>query len=386
MRLLIRLALTLLVILLIVKVGWPLASLCMPFVLAVIFTWIMEPVVRWLDKKTFFSRRAVSILLILLICGALGGFLTWFVYRAGVELVSLSQNWDQVWNGIVTTFSQLTEWFSSVMEYLPESARTVVNEMSDRMLIWLKDFGTALIPKTTSFAMRIPPIVLALIFFLMASYFILSDYPNIRSTVTARMPENVRRFSLFLKKAFNAAFGGYIKAELLLSLGVFFILTIGFFIMDLPYAILVAFLFAVLDFIPIIGAGTIMVPWAVIDLVLGDWGTAAYLMVVWGIIVLFRRIGEPKFVGSQTGLHPILSLLSIYVGMRVAGVLGMVFGPVLLLVIINICSSGFFDGVMTDLSRASRDISAILRGGRNQDPSPPDFLDKPPQETDPGGS
>ena len=367
MRLLIRLALTLLVILLILKVGWPLASLCMPFVLAVLFTWIMEPVVRWLDKKTFFSRKAVSILLILLICGALGGFLTWFVYRAGVELVSLSQNWDQVWNSIVTTFTQLTDWFSSVMEYLPESARTVVNEMSGRLLIWLKDFGTALIPKTTSFAMRIPPIVLALIFFLMASYFILSDYPNIRSTVTARMPENVRRFSLFVKKAFNAAFGGYIKAELLLSLGVFCILTVGFFIMDLPYAILVAFLFAVLDFIPIIGAGTVMVPWAVIDLVLGDWATAAYLMVVWGIIVLFRRIGEPKFVGSQTGLHPILSLLSIYVGMRVAGVLGMVFGPVLLLVIINICSSGFFDGVVADLSRASRDISAILRGGKEEE-------------------
>lgn len=363
-RLLIRLVLTVLVLLLLVKVGWPLASLCMPFVLAVIFTWIMEPVVRWLDKRTFLNRKVASILLIFLIFGTVGGVFTWFFYKAGVELVSLTQNWNQVWGSIVTTFTQVSDWFYGLLEHLPDSVQTMASNFSENLLGWLQEFGASLIPRTTSFAMGIPPIALATIFFLMATYFILSDYPNIRGAVTNSMPANVRRFSLFVKKAFNAAFGGYIKAELLLSLGVFFILTIGFFIMGLPYAILLAFLLAVLDFIPIIGAGTVMVPWAVIDLVLGEWSSALVLMIIWGIIVLFRRMAEPKIVGSQTGLHPILSLLSIYVGMKLGGVLGMVFGPVILLVIINICSSGFLAGVTSDLSLAFRDISAILSSGQ----------------------
>lgn len=106
-----------------------------------------------------------------------------------------------------------------------------------------------------------------------------------------------------------------------------------------------------------------MVPWAVLDLFMGNYRHAIELMVIWGIIALFRRVGEPKAVGHQTGLPPVLSLVSIYVGMRLAGVLGMILGPVVVLVVINIGKSGVFDGVLADLSLAAGDISALLKGG-----------------------
>ena len=83
-------------------------------------------------------------------------------------------------------------------------------------------------------------------------------------------------------------------------------------------------------------------------------------MVIWGIIALFRRVMEPKFVGDQTGLSPILSLVSIYVGMKLAGVLGMVFGPVILLVLLNLTGMGIFRGLRLDLAAAAEDIMAIL--------------------------
>ena len=78
---------------------------------------------------------------------------------------------------------------------------------------------------------------------------------------------------------------------------------------------LIAFLLAVLDFIPIIGSGTVLVPWAVICFALGDWKKGTALLIIWGVVCIFRRLAEPKALGSQTGLHPVLSLLSIYVGM-----------------------------------------------------------------------
>ena len=123
----------------------------------------------------------------------------------------------------------------------------------------------------------------------------------------------------------------------------------------------VRLLLAVLDFIPIIGSGTIMVPWAFIDLLTGNWVHAVGLMVVWGIICVFRRVAEPKAVGSQTGLSPILSLISMYVGMRVGGVLGMILGPVLCLVAINVARTGIFDGLTADMALAARDTAALLR-------------------------
>ncbi len=130
-------------------------------------------------------------------------------------------------------------------------------------------------------------------------------------------------------------------------------------------------LFLAQDFIPIIGSGTVMVPWAVIDVLTGNWVHAVGLMVVWGIVCVFRRVAEPKAVGSQTGLSPILSLVSMYVGMRLAGVLGMILGPVLCLVLINVCRTGIFDGLLGDLRLAVRDTAAILNGHPARRPPAP---------------
>ena len=130
------------------------------------------------------------------------------------------------------------------------------------------------------------------------------------------------------------------------------------------YSLLLALGFAVLDFIPLIGSGTVMVPWAIVDLLLGNYGHAIELMVIWGLIALFRRLAEPKVVGDQTGLSPILSLISIYIGMRLYGVWGMIFCPILLLVLLNLAGLGLFDGVRRDLKMAFWDIMAVLRGDR----------------------
>ena len=194
----------------------------------------------------------------------------------------------------------------------------------------------------------------------MASYFITADYPRIRFLVTDRMPKPVRAFFSDFRRIFVEAFGGYIKSQLILSLGVFCILTVGFLMTHQPYGLLLAFLLSVLDFIPIIGAGTVMVPWAFAALFTGDFAAAVELMAIWGAIALFRRVLEPKVVGDQTGLSPILSLVSVYVGMKLAGVLGMVFGPVLLLVALNLAGMGMLRGIRLDLEAAARDIAAVL--------------------------
>ena len=218
-------------------------------------------------------------------------------------------------------------------------------------------------------AANVSGFAVALVVFMMASYFITGDYPRLRFELTDRVPMVARDFCRSVKDIFMRAFGGYIKSQLILSFGVFIILTIGFLLMKQPYGLLLAFGLAVLDFIPIIGAGTVMVPWAVLDMVLAQYGEAAALMAVWGVIVVFRRFAEPKILGDQTGLSPILSLVGIYVGMKAGGVLGMVVGPLLLLVLINLTKLGIFQPVLDDLSLAAGDISAILRSGRKKNPS-----------------
>jgi predicted PurR-regulated permease PerM len=103
-----------------------------------------------------------------------------------------------------------------------------------------------------------------------------------------------------------------------------------------------------------------MVPWAVVALFTRSYRAAIGLMVIWGIIVLYRRVMEPKFVGDQTGLSPLLSLVGIYVGMKLGGIGGMILGPILLLVLLNLSGMGMFHPLRLDVLAAVRDISAIL--------------------------
>ena len=177
-----------------------------------------------------------------------------------------------------------------------------------------------------------------------------------------------------LQKATATAFGAYMKAQLLLSLGVFFIILIGFFLMNQSYALLLSFVFAVMDFIPLIGAGTVMVPWAIIALLSGNYGLAIQLMIIWAIIIIFRRIFEPKVVGSQTGLSPLLSLMSIYVGMRISGIMGMILGPIAFQIVFSVGKSGAFDGLAEDLKLFVNDGVAFLGKRPGKDNSSVDSM------------
>ena len=385
LRLLIRTLLLVTLGLLFAKIGLPLLSFCMPFVAAVILTWFLEPLVRFLIRKTILSRKAISIFLVLLICGLFGGLLFWFGYQIAIQVVALANNWSMIWAEVLTVFNQLIEVVRSFVAFLPEEVGKVVQNATVNMMSWLQELGTAsLLPKTTSFAIRLPWLILSFIFFLMGTYFIMADFPRIGAVVTDWMPINLKAFIRFVEKTFQAAFGGYIRAQLLLSLVVFFILLAGFTIMHLNYGLLLAFLLAVMDFIPIIGAGTIMVPWAIVDMALGKWQEAAFLLVVWGIIVVFRRVAEPRFLGSQTGLHPVLSLVGIFVGMKAWGVLGMILTPILFLVLINIFRSGVFDGFRDDVISAFQDLSAFLENRREPEPMPRRRKTSPtPEDTPP---
>lgn len=343
----------------------PLLSLLMPFVLALVTAWLLNPVVKGLQRRLGLSRGVLSLFLILLAFAAAGGILFGLGYSLFSEVSALLNNWEGSWNTLQTGVDAAGAWLDKLLAYLPGEVETFVNGNLDQLWSAFSGWVSSVVPMVGTwagnFAMGVPSFVVALIVFIMAAYFITADYPHYRFLMTDRLPPEVRTFVSHVKHTALGAFAGYVRAEIIISAGVFAILLVGFLLIGQPYAVLLALLLAVLDFIPIIGSGTVMVPWAFIDLLTGNWVHAVGLMVVWGIICVFRRVAEPKAVGSQTGLSPILSLISMYVGMRVGGVLGMILGPVLCLVAINVARTGIFDGLTADLALAARDTAALLR-------------------------
>ncbi len=366
LRLGIRLLLALVALLLLMRFGQRLLSLFAPFLVALIAAAMLNPLVKWFQRRIGWSRQVVTLLLLLLIFGLLGGALFLLIYAAGNELVSLAQNWNGLLAGLQTALDQLEELFARLWTLVPPQLTDSVQSVTDGLLDWLNTATPNLLDGvlnyTTNKAMGVPSFLMALVIFIMATYFLTADYPYLRTRTVQSIDEGVLRFLGQVRVTALGAFGGYLKAELLLSIGVFFILLAGFLMTRQPYGLLLALGLSIMDFIPIIGAGTVMVPWAVIALITRDYPTAIQMMVIWGVIAMFRRVMEPKFVGDQTGLSPILSLVGIYVGMKLAGVPGMILSPILLLVLLNLSGMGMFRGLRTDLAAAAGDIAAILSG------------------------
>ena len=291
--------------------------------------------------------------LLVVLFGLLGAGLGFLGYIAGQEIVALAQNRDGLLESLQRMMDQLQALSDRLWTLVPEQLSDPMQGAMTGLLKRLADY-------TTNKAMGVPSFCVALVVYVMAAYFLTADYPYLRARAARGMDQGLLAFLGEVRTVALGAFGGYLKAELLLSVGVFFILLGGFVLTRQPYGLLLALGLAVLDFIPIVGAGTVMVPWAVVELVTRNFSSAISLMVIWGVIALFRRAMEPKFVGDQTGLSPVLSLLSVYVGMKLGGVLGMILGPVLTLVVLNPAGMGLFRGLRADLSAAAWDVAAIL--------------------------
>lgn len=372
LRLGIRAALAAAAVLVLVHVVLPAMDLIMPFLLALLVAWMLNPLVRAIQRRLSISRKTISLLLIILLCGALGGALFglgWMGFDQGRSLVD---NWGGIRSDFLLAVDELSHWARHVGGWLPSGMLAVGEDAAGIFSRWVASLDVG--GWVADLAAQAPAVITGLtgtaigvVVFLMASYFITGDYPQLRQWVVERLPSSSRDFLNNVRHIVIVAFGGYIRSQVLLSLCVFVILAVGFVLIGQPYGLLLAMVFAVMDFIPIIGAGTVLVPWGAVCLILGDWRSALERLVLWGIIALFRRVAEPKVLGDQTGLSPILSLVGIYVGMRLGGVLGMVLGPMLLLVLLNLSSLGIFDGVVADLRLAISDIAALLRAGREEE-------------------
>lgn len=369
-RLGIRFLLVLAAVLLLSRFGQGILELTMPFLLGWGMAILLDPIVRWVEKRVGASRQTVSLVVVLVLLGLVGGGVVLLAYYAGRELMDLGRNWNVLFDAFQNALDSLELMFARLFAVVPPELTATLDAAINEVLLWLEEAIPSALKslgeRATDKFMGVPSFVVATVMFIMGAYFITADYPSICLTAAKNMGEGISRFLTQVRTTALVAFGGYLKAQLLLSFGVFCILLLGFLVTGQQYALLLALGLAVLDFIPLLGAGTAMVPWAIVAFLTRDYENAIVIMVIWGIIAIYRRVAEPKIVGDQTGLSPILSLISIYVGMKLGGVVGMILGPILLLVVLNLVRSGMFEGIFRDMRMAGQDLAAILSAGEKK--------------------
>lgn len=348
--------------------GGPLAlEIMTPFILAFIMAWAFNPLVRGLQHKLGATRKVYSFIMVILFYALLGFLIVLFGKVLIGQVIGLARSLPSILSQMQDTYQQLMEQLRLVMEKVPEQYAEIEVELFtaiDTAWQWFKGALSTLLSRAVSWtsnaAMRLPEQFIFLTVLVLASCFITADYPDLRDRIKDGMTPSTRRSLRLLRTSIKTAVGGFFRSQLIFAIADMAIILTFFFFMKMSYPLPIALVLAFLDFIPFFGAGTVIVPWGVIALIVGRYNMGLQLLILYGILYTLRRIFEPRVLGGQVGFSSLSMLFWMFAGMKVAGVTGLVVAPIVGIAVTNFWRTGIFDGFRRDLRVIIADVRSII--------------------------
>lgn len=334
--------------------AFKLAIFYTPFLIAFIISLMVEPAIRFIMKKMKFTRKTSSIIIFIIVSAIIIGAVAWGI----VALISEASNLLQDLNGYVEKayilFQNLTSKFDFNKIHLPTELTSIIQNSTGDVLTsvsgWVRNFLTGLLNIITS----MPSIIIYFVVTIMALYLICVDKVYILDQIEHHFPQRwVFKVGTHIKDL-TKTLGGYLKAEATLILVSFIISLIGLSMLkfanfNIEFPLIMALFIGFVDALPILGSGTVMIPWAIISGLNGDLKLGIAIIVLLIIMSTVRQFLEPKLVSKHIGTHPIFTLIAMYTGFKFIGVLGMLVGPIILIIIKNVFATLIDEGVIKSI-------------------------------------
>lgn len=319
-----------------------LLSPLMPFIIAFLIVSVSEELI---SKLTFgiFSKKTASIIFTFLVVILLAVILYSILSGIYSEILRLYSDFDGSF--IERIRIKYQEMFSTFDKnsLVGRKVYNLILKLSDKGAV-LDRLSQNLLPKAASFFMKFllffPSAILFIFVLFLSLFYIGYDYDKICNFIFLQMSENLKDTLNETKRIIFSTVKELFKAYFLLTFITFIQLLIGFFILDIDFAFILASIICFVDLLPILGTGTILFPWSAISFLLGDLKTAIGLLVLYAVISIFRQVAEPKIVGANIGLSPLLSLVSIFLGLKLMGFWGIIVFPIIFITIIRLNEKG----------------------------------------------
>ena len=318
-----------------------------PFVVGWIIALIAGPLVRFFEEKIKLKRKAGSVFVIVVIIG----LVVLILYLVGAKLteqaVGIVNGLPEMWAAAQEDFKDIADNLNVIYSKFPkdvqETLTNVTEQVRDYIGNLLGKIGTPTIAAAGNLAKQVPSILIGIIMALLSSYFFVAEREQINEWFHRVMPMSVQKRYEMLKRGLVKAVGGYFKAQLKIEVWMYLILLIGLTVLRVDYAFLIALGIAFLDFLPFFGTGTVMVPWAIIKILSADYPMAIGLLIIWGGGQLVRQLIQPKIVGDSVGMEPLPTLILLYIGYKIGGVLGMLVAVPVGLIAYTMYKEGAFE-------------------------------------------
>lgn len=328
--------------------AYVLARWLLPFPLAWGAAALMEPAVSRLCRHGF-SRGAAAGICLLAALAALGGLLWLPVHRLVRELSELSSGLPEILSALSGTLSRwetlLSAWLAKAPEGLrgileqairgtEESLTALPGKLSSRVLGWLPTIAAAA-----------PNLLLSAVTAVLGTYFISASYPELLHGAARLLPERALCRARLLRRDLRRTLGRWFRAQLIMLAITFAVLSAAFLLLRVRYALLLALGTAVVDALPVLGTGTVLLPWAAYEVLTGGVPLGLGLAITYAAVTLLHQSIQAKLLGDSLGLHPLAALLSVYAGFRIWGVWGMISFPILAVSLRQIADSGVLSGL-----------------------------------------
>ena len=319
----------------------------MPFIIGWFISMLASPVVLFFEEKLKVRRKGASAIVIVAVLAVV----IVLVYTVGSVLIregiSFVNELPMMLEGIRGEFVKVGDNLQGVYGRLPKDMQITLDrigiEMSGYFSGMMEDAGTPTFEVVSNVAKQIPDIFLGTIMCILSAYFFVADKSYMSDAMQKFLPDSIRYQYNLIRRSFRKAVGGYFKAQLKIEFWIYLLLVIGLLTLHVPYSILVALGIAFMDLLPVFGTGTIMIPWAVIEILSKNYMMAVGLLIIWCVTQLVRQVIQPKIVGDSMGMDAIPTLFLLFIGYKAAGVIGMILAVPIGIIIVNLYEEGVFD-------------------------------------------
>ncbi|WP_143321548.1 sporulation integral membrane protein YtvI [Clostridium sp. HBUAS56010] len=365
LRLILNIIIPILFLYLICVWGPRLVRFFLPFVIGWMIAMIANPLVRFLEKRLKIVRKHSSVLIVVTVLFLIIAAFYFLISKLITEMIGFAGDVPQYYESAWVEIQKMLLRVQGIIQFLPLGVQNSINQffthMEQYLNVAVQKIASPTVMAAGSVVKSIPAALVYTIVTIFSSYLFIVDRDKIMSVVHRYIPEGGTRYYSYLRKDVKHLVGGYFLAQFKIMFVIGAVLAVGFLILGVDYALLLAVLIAILDFLPILGTGTFLIPWAVIRMLSGEYAFGLGLIAIYVLTMVLRQIIQPKIVGDTMGLDPLMTLLFLYLGFKISGIAGMILAVPVGMLILNLYEFGAFDLFFGSIRTLVHDINVFRK-------------------------
>lgn len=337
-----------------------------PFLIGWILAYALNPLIRFLQSKARLPRWLAVTLSLLLFVTAAVTIVSALITRIVAEIIHLSQSingtinwWRDEFNKFIATpeMQDLINKISAFYNENPKYQQPINNKIADTANLLAQtssDLVTYFFNGLSNLLISLPNVLTIMVVVLLSSFFIGKDWHKHSATLGGWLPEGIRKSMATVWTDLQKALFGYLRSQFIMISITAVVVIIGLLLLGVQYAITIGLLIGLVDLLPYLGVGAVMVPWIAYTFLYGDLSLGIGLSILYGVILVARQMIEPKVLASSVGLDPLPTLIAMFVGLKLFGVLGLIIGPVSLVILFAFHRANVFRDLYQFIMRGTK--------------------------------